>query len=99
MSLNQDLQDDCISLTNLLAVGCLDYMCQSTKSSPLTDQPGHGIYVSTETTMWTVDSRSRQIINDACELFQFNQLPVSCGIRSLLLFSAHNFVHASTEGA
>ena len=42
MPLNQDLQEDEVSLTSLLLVGDLDYVCQSSTSSPSTDQPGHG---------------------------------------------------------
>ena len=49
--------------------------------------------------MRNMDPRARQIINEAYESSQFNQLPALCDIRARLLFSAHDNAHASTEGA
>ena len=90
MPLNQYLQEDDVNFAFLLLVGDLDYMHQSTNSSPSPDQPGHGSCVTTAMPMWTVDPRSRKIINDAHEALQFNHLPVLCDIRARLLFSVCN---------
>ena len=74
-------------------------MHRSTTSSPSLDRPGHGSCFSTATPMHAVDPRARQIINDAHELFQFNQLPALHDNRARLLFSMFNYACASTEGA
>ena len=55
--LNQDLQDDDASLTNLLTTGVLQCMHQSTYSSASPGQPGHGSCVLTAMPTWTMDHR------------------------------------------
>ena len=49
--------------------------------------------------MWTLDPRSRQIINDACALFGFNPLPVLHDFRARVLFSVFNCVCVSEDVA
>ena len=97
--LNQDLQEDDVSLANSLTAGVLDSMCQSTYSSPSPGQPDHGSFVLTAMPMWTMDPRARQNINEACELLQFNRLPVLCDIRARPLLSVCDYECASTEEA
>ena len=74
-------------------------MHKSTNSFPSPEKTGDGSCTSTAVPMWTVDPRSRQNINEAHALFDFNQLPVLYDIRASVLFSVfnHSCVSADAE--
>ena len=47
--------------------------------------------------MWTADHRARQIVNGACALFNFNQLPASHEIIACVLFIIFNYACVSSD--
>jgi len=76
----------------------LDYLCQSSTSSPPPDQPGHGDCVCTSLPLFAAHPRVQKLIDEAHDPLDLHPTPVLHNSRALVIISVFRFACAWTDG-